>query len=292
MSLMTREDMLRELELLPTWQLRTPLKVPETPISQADEVMTSVIPVVAVSAITAPVATDPAPQFAVTEPFARLEPAETAKNPVLLYETGLSDTRPVDVNLLSVRSKQITQMDLQSLQQCVQSCQACSLSHTRTQTVFGVGDANADWLFIGEAPGVEEDRQGEPFVGQAGKLLDNMLAAIQLRRGQNVYIANVLKCHPPENREPHSEEVAQCELYLKRQIELIQPKIIIALGKVAAQTLLKSEDTVSSMRGQLHEYHHVPVIVTYHPAYLLRNQADKVKTWEDLCFAKDTVQNL
>jgi DNA polymerase len=188
-------------------------------------------------------------------------------------------------------------MDWQSLQQSVQSCQACVLAKTRTQTVVGAGDAHADWLFVGEAPGAEEDLQGEPFVGQAGKLLDNMLAAIQLRRGQNVYIANVLKCRPPENRDPHDEEVLQCQPYLKRQVALIQPKLIVALGKFAAQTLLQSENTLAentlaSLRGQLHDYHGVPVIVTYHPAYLLRNLADKAKVWEDLCFAKKTMQGL
>jgi DNA polymerase len=186
----------------------------------------------------------------------------------------------------------IESMDWQALKACVKDCQACGLAKTRTQTVFGVGDENADWLFVGEAPGAEEDKLGEPFVGQAGKLLDNMLAAIELKRGENVYIANVLKCRPPENRDPHAEEVTQCDPYLKRQVELIQPKLILALGKFAAQTLLNSDATVGSMRGKLHEYCGVPVIVTYHPAYLLRNLADKAKAWDDLCLAKSTMQSL
>ena len=157
-------------------------------------------------------------------------------------------------------------MDWQSLKEFVKECQACGLAKTRTQTVFGVGDENADWLFVGEAPGAEEDKRGEPFVGHAGKLLDNMLEAIHLKRGENVYIANVLKCRPPENRDPHGEEVMQCDPYLKRQVELIKPKLIIALGKFAAQSLLNSDATVTSMRGKLHDYCDVPVIVTYHPA--------------------------
>ena len=180
-------------------------------------------------------------------------------------------------------------MDWQALQACVKDCQACGLAKTRTQTVFGVGDENADWLIVGEAPGAEEDKHGEPFVGPAGKLLDNMLAAIELKRGENVYIANVLKCHPPENRDPHGEEAARCDPYLKRQVELIKPKLIIALGKFAAQSLLNSDATVTSMRGKLHDYCGIPVIVTYHPAYLLRNLADKAKAWDDLCMAKSTM---
>ncbi|MCX7626909.1 MAG: uracil-DNA glycosylase [Methylophilaceae bacterium] len=178
------------------------------------------------------------------------------------------------------------------LKQAVAACQACSLAQTRTQTVFGVGDEHADWLFVGEAPGAEEDKRGEPFVGQAGQLLDNMLAAIQLRRGDNVYIANVLKCRPPQNRDPHGEEVAKCDPFLKRQIELIQPKLIVALGRFAAQSLLDTDAPISALRGRLHDYHGVPVIVTYHPAYLLRNMMDKAKAWEDLCFARATMRQL
>jgi len=204
-------------------------------------------------------------------------------------DTGLP---PLSAVLGQGRSEAIQQMDWQSLQDCVASCVACVLSKTRTQTVFGVGDPNAEWLFIGEAPGAEEDRKGEPFVGQAGKLLDNMLAAIGLRRGQNVYIANVLKCRPPENRDPQGEEVAQCNPFLKRQVESIKPKLIIALGKFAAQSLLNSASTISSMRAKQHDYYGVPVIVTYHPAYLLRNMKDKAKAWEDLCFARSSMQAL
>lgn len=178
------------------------------------------------------------------------------------------------------------------LKQAVPACTACALHKSRTQTVFGVGDENADWMLVGEAPGAEEDRLGEPFVGQAGRLLDNMLAAIDLRRDKNVYIANVLKCRPPGNRNPEPEEVAKCTPFLKQQIGLIQPKLIIAMGRFAAQTLLSSDASIASMRGRVYRYEGVPLIVTYHPAYLLRTLPDKAKAWEDLLFARRTMQSL
>ncbi len=178
------------------------------------------------------------------------------------------------------------------LKQAVSSCTACGLHKTRTQTVFGVGDENADWMLIGEAPGAEEDRLGDPFVGQAGRLLDNMLAAIGLRRGDNVYIANVLKCRPPGNRNPQPEEVAKCTPHLLQQIELVKPKLILALGRFAAQTLLDTEASIASLRGRVHRYAGVPLIVTYHPAYLLRTLPDKAKAWEDLVFASKTMASL
>jgi uracil-DNA glycosylase family 4 len=162
------------------------------------------------------------------------------------------------------------------------------LCEKRTNTVFGVGDRNADWMLIGEAPGENEDRQGEPFVGQAGKLLDNMLRSLTLARDTNVYIANVIKCRPPGNRNPEPDEVARCEPYLQRQVALVKPKLIVALGRFAAQSLLKTEASISSLRGRVHEYEGVPVIVTYHPAYLLRSLPDKAKAWADLCLARDT----
>ena len=178
------------------------------------------------------------------------------------------------------------------LKQAVPACTACGLHKTRTQTVLGVGDEQADWLFIGEAPGAEEDRLGEPFVGQAGKLLDNMLAAIGLNRAENVYICNVLKCRPPGNRNPEPKKVAQCSPHLAKQIALIQPKLIIAMGRFAAQTLLNSDASIASLRGRLHQYAGLPLVVTYHPAYLLRNLPDKSKAWEDLVFARRTMQGL
>ena len=178
------------------------------------------------------------------------------------------------------------------LKQRVAGCTDCPLHAKRNKTVFGVGDENADWLFVGEGPGADEDAQGEPFVGQAGKLLDSMLAAIRLQRGKNVYIANVVKCRPPGNRNPEQAEALACEPYLHRQIDLIRPKLIIALGKVAAANLLASDASVASMRGKVHQYRNTPLIVTYHPAYLLRTPHDKSKAWTDLCFAVRTMEGL
>jgi len=158
--------------------------------------------------------------------------------------------------------------------------------------VLGVGDRTADWLVIGEAPGADEDRLGEPFVGQAGKLLDAMLAAISLKRGDNVYIANLLKSRPPGNRNPEPDEVAACRPYLLAQIELIQPKLILALGRFAAQNLLDTDEAIGRLRGRVHRFQGVPLVVTYHPAYLLRNLADKARAWEDLCLARRTMRSL
>ena len=190
------------------------------------------------------------------------------------------------------RRAEITSLDWAQLKQRVAGCTDCPLHAKRNKTVFGVGDENADWLFVGEGPGADEDAQGEPFVGPAGKLLDNMLAAISLKRGANVYIANIVKCRPPGNRNPEPHEALQCEPYLHRQIELIRPRLIIALGKVAAANLLASDASVGSMRGRIHQYRGIPLIVTYHPAYLLRNLADKSKAWADLCFAVRTMRGL
>lgn len=174
----------------------------------------------------------------------------------------------------------------------VAACTACGLCRTRRQAVPGVGDAAAEWMFVGEAPGAEEDARGEPFVGQAGRLLDNMLAALGLRRDRNVYIANVLKCRPPGNRTPEPGEADACRPYLDRQIELVRPRLIVALGRSAATTLLAVEATIASLRGRVHRYRGVPLIVTYHPAYLLRNLPDKAKAWEDLCLARATLRAL
>lgn len=190
------------------------------------------------------------------------------------------------------REIRIARMDWPELKATVKDCTACGLRAGCTQTVFGVGDENADWLLVGEAPGQEEDRLGEPFVGQAGKLLDNMLAALNLARDKNVYIANVLKCRPPGNRNPAPEEVAKCSPHLLRQVALIQPKIILAMGRFAVQTLLETEATIASLRGRVHRYAGVPLIVTYHPAYLLRNLPDKARAWADLVFARRTMATL
>jgi DNA polymerase len=171
----------------------------------------------------------------------------------------------------------------------VAACRACALHQGRTQTVFGVGDQSADWLFIGEAPGADEDRQGEPFVGRAGQLLNSILFAIGTRR-ERVYIANVLKCRPPRNRDPQPEEARCCRPFLDRQIALIAPKIIVALGRIAAQQLLQTDTPIGRLRGRLHHYaldgRRIPLVVTYHPAYLLRSPHEKAKVWDDLQFAR------
>ena len=166
------------------------------------------------------------------------------------------------------------------LRECVAKCTRCELSQSRTNTVFGVGNTDADWLIIGEAPGAEEDRRGEPFVGRAGQLLDQMLLAIGQSR-DSVFIANILKCRPPNNRDPKPDEAAACRAYLERQIELLRPKIILAVGKIAAQNLLGSTDPVGRMRGRPHQFGGIPLVVTYHPAYLLRSPSQKQKSWSD-----------
>ncbi|KPF59461.1 DNA polymerase [beta proteobacterium AAP51] len=182
------------------------------------------------------------------------------------------------------------------LRDSVAACRACGLCESRTQTVFGVGHPQAHWLVVGEAPGEDEDRQGEPFVGASGQLLDRMLAALQLSRGtegppeRSVYIANTLKCRPPRNRNPSAEELAQCEPFLVRQIELLRPRIILALGRFAVQALLRSDAPIGRLRGQVHRYQGVPLVVSYHPAYLLRSLPEKAKAWEDLCLAADVLQ--
>jgi uracil-DNA glycosylase family 4 len=178
-------------------------------------------------------------------------------------------------------------LDWPELQARVASCTRCALHKTRTRTVFGIGDRQADWLVIGEAPGADEDRQGEPFVGRAGLLLNEMLFAAGFRREQ-VYIANILKCRPPNNRNPLPEEVASCRDYLDRQIALVEPKIILAVGGIAANNLLQTDEKVGRLRGVTHCYggQQIPLVVTYHPAYLLRSPLEKRKVWEDLQFAR------
>lgn len=210
---------------------------------------------------------------------------------------------PTGAPLLVQRPAGIDHMDWASLQQTVSQCQACGLCGTRHNTVFGVGASAApdqapqvDWLIVGEAPGENEDLQGEPFVGQAGQLLDSILSAMGLSRlggeqGSSVYITNVLKCRPPGNRNPKPEEVAQCLPYLERQVALLKPSIILAMGRFAVQALLRDTlpdvDTIplGKLRGQVHRYQGVPVVVTYHPAYVLRNLPEKAKVWADVCLA-------
>ena len=232
-------------------------------------------------------------------------PAATPAPPPLPAATPLErDPATTPAAALSPRPDGIESMDWAQLEAAVAACRACALWTGRTQTVFGVGSRRADWMVIGEAPGENEDRLGQPFVGQAGKLLDNMLAAIGLSRQadaddpaaseaaldgvptrQGVYIANVLKCRPPRNRNPQPDEIAQCEPYLRRQVALVRPKIILAMGRFAVQSLLNTSEPIGRLRGRVHQYEGVPVIVTYHPAYLLRALPEKAKAWQDLCLA-------
>lgn len=186
-------------------------------------------------------------------------------------------------------------MNWSELRTAVAACTACGLCRGRTNTVFGMGNERAHWMIVGEAPGEQEDLRGEPFVGKSGQLLDNMLRAVHLTRSeappeQQVYIANTVKCRPTGNRNPELAELAQCEPYLVRQIELVRPKIILAMGRVAVQSLLRSSEPIGRLRGRVHRYQGVPLVVTYHPAYLLRNLEDKARAWEDLCLAVEAVK--
>jgi DNA polymerase len=245
------ENVLRELNLYPLWVRR------DAPVAAEHEGV-PVVPVEADALRHTPDVVDPVP--------------------------GADDAQKAAVTV-APSSSGASSLDWSELKQKVHDCTACKLRAGCTQTVFGVGDENADWLFVGEGPGADEDAQGEPFVGQAGKLLDNMLAAIKLKRGENVYIANIVKCRPPNNRTPEADEVATCLPYLRRQIALIQPKLIVALGKTAATSLLGRDATLGSLRGTVHDFEGVPLIVTFHPAYLLRSPAEKAKAWQDLRFA-------
>lgn len=240
----------------------------------ADEGPVSAPPAVAEATAPAPVAI-PAPAAVVAvapvPPPARPAPVATE---VALRPTG------------------VAAMDWPTLREAVASCQACGLCRSRRHTVFGVGHTQAHWMIIGEAPGEQEDLKGEPFVGKAGQLLDNMLRAVGLTRAdapaeQQVFIANVLKCRPPMNRNPEPQEVAQCEPFLKRQVELVRPKLILAMGRFAVQSILQTGEPIGRLRGRVHQYHGVPVVVTYHPAYLLRNPLDKARAWDDLCLARE-----
>ncbi len=240
----SKDEILSELGLRPTWRRRDPAGLAAKPASAA-------------RAAVAPLAPPPTEGAAATE----------------------------------ARVVRIANLDWGNFTADVAACVACGLAHTRKNTVPGVGDVHAEWLFVGEAPGSEEDAKGEPFVGQAGKLLDNMLAALSMKRGGNVYIANVLKCRPPNNRTPEPREIDACRPYLDRQIALLRPKVIVALGRSAATTLLGMDATIASLRGRVHRYRGVPLVVTYHPAYLLRNLPDKQKAWEDLLFARRTLRD-
>ncbi|AOF81341.1 uracil-DNA glycosylase, 4 family protein [Methyloversatilis sp. RAC08] len=255
-----RASVLREMGLAPLWRLR------DAPGARADsppaEQHAAVAGVSDTAALAAPVRA----------------PAAAARPAAMPAAAPLVAPAPAHVATDG--------LDWEALEAAIGACRACPLHERRTMAVPGVGDRAADWLFVGEGPGAEEDLRGEPFVGQAGKLLDAMLAAIGLARGRNVYIANAVKCRPPGNRTPEAAEMATCQPYLERQIALIQPRIIVALGRPAAQTLLGGEVKINAARGRLFDRAGIPVVVTYHPAYLLRSPQDKAKAWEDLCFAR------
>ncbi|PMS35212.1 DNA polymerase [Trinickia symbiotica] len=298
------EAALETLGLAPIWVRRGERTATTTPTATAetssggDRGATVPATTVAGPAVAARQATKPVPP---------VEPTVRAQTDSIENETAFDDFHPSGADVsppaasvettsaVSARSSNtdasepgVAALDWEALEARVAACQLCRLCERRTKTVFGVGDREADWMLIGEGPGENEDKQGEPFVGQAGKLLDSMLHALELARGRNVYIANVVKCRPPGNRNPEPDEVARCEPYLQRQVELVKPKLIVALGRVAAQNLLKTDASISSLRGRVHRYQDVPVIVTYHPAYLLRSLTDKAKAWVDLCLAQDT----
>lgn len=247
--------LLAEMGIKPVWRLREPLTLREAQVETQAQVQGHASePVEDIASAGAPLAETSSATFSVPHPAAGL--------------------------------------DWPGLESSVADCRACGLCERRKQAVLGVGDRHAEWMFVGEGPGAEEDERGEPFVGQAGKLLDAMLEAVSLRRDTNVYIANTVKCRPPGNRTPEATEIAACLPYLERQIALVKPKLLVALGRPAAQALLGDEVSIAAARKKLHSYAGVPVVVTYHPAYLLRNLPDKAKAWEDLCFAVDAMARL
>ena len=263
-----RERVLHAMGLGPLWRLRGAERADDTDAVPAPD--TAAAPVESVtSALPEPAPTPArAPRAAVPVAPAPVVEAPAAPRPA----AGVGDD--------------VATLDWPALTERILACRACTLCEQRTQAVPGVGDRSADWLFVGEGPGAEEDARGEPFVGKAGKLLDAMLGAIGLKRGDGVYIANTVKCRPPLNRTPETTELAACFPYLARQITLIRPRIIVALGRPAAQSLLNTDIRIAAARGKRFDYDGIPVVVTYHPAYLLRNPMDKAKAWEDLCFAR------
>ncbi|MBI5439541.1 MAG: uracil-DNA glycosylase [Nitrosomonadales bacterium] len=265
------EAVLRELNLYPQWVRRNPPALEEPQSVRAE--LVEVCPAPTEIGVLCPS----------TTPLVLSEAEGSGRTEINNTHTGSSAVVP---------ASQADNLDWPELKRRVRDCTACKLRAGCTQTVFGVGDESADWLFVGEGPGADEDARGEPFVGQAGKLLDNMLMAIKLGRGKNVYIANIVKCRPPGNRNPEADEIAACLPYLQRQIGLIKPKLIVALGKTAATALLGRDATLGSLRGTLHDFNGIPLLVTYHPAYLLRSPMEKAKAWQDLCLATDMMQKM
>ncbi len=282
---LTRQDRLQALGLWPAWRLRGSKPTEIAAVGRKSEAPSAECAGdVAEGDSLEQSRRDPEQPVGRTSAASSAECANVmAEGAALVRPTPEPDPHPANA---------IRAMDWTALTAAIQSCTRCDLSKSRTQAVPGIGDIHAEWLFVGEAPGANEDRLGEPFVGDAGKLLDAMLAAIGLARDRNVFIANVLKSRPPGNRDPLPNEVVTCLPYLERQIELIQPKLIVALGRFAAQNLLATDTPIGKLRGAVHRYRGVPLIVTYHPAYLLRNSLDKAKVWEDLVLARDTMIQL
>ncbi len=253
---LSREQMLVEMGISPIWVTRDT-------VPPAEERTASQMP---------------------TEPAVLATPDGASPPSVAPVEPPVAEAVPARAD--GKTKVEVGNLDWPALARQVAECRACALCEQRKQAVLGVGDTNPDWLFIGEGPGSEEDAKGEPFVGQAGKLLDNMLAALDIARGNRVYIANAVKCRPPGNRTPEAAEIAACWPYLERQIALLKPKVIVLLGKAAVHAVLRDDKPLGGMRGKPYEFAGIPVVVTYHPAYLLRNLPDKAKAWEDLLFAR------
>lgn len=284
-----REAILREMGLAPLWRLRK--REATERATEATEASVAMAAPEAV-AVRAGASVLEGPGSAGGLRGSDLVPANRAGRPARAATVSAESARP-GMPVLGTddprRRARIESLDWDALEEDMRNCTTCSLCAQRKQVVPGVGDRNGDWMLVGEGPGAEEDRRGEPFVGQAGKLLDAMLRAIGLERGKDVYIANAVKCRPPMNRTPESAEIAACRPYLERQIALVRPRILIALGRPAAQALLQTELRINAARGHAFTFGGIPVVVTYHPAYLLRNPSDKAKAWEDLCFARELI---
>ena len=273
-----RAAVLREMGLAPLWRLRTATAAEDPP---------DPLPVAAPAGLSAeaPAAVPMSPGPAPAEPARRTPRASIVPGRAAAPAAPVIQP-PVPAAHRAPEPSRIATLDWDQLETAIADCRGCGLCEKRRRVVPGVGDRQGRWLFVGEGPGAEEDARGEPFVGQAGKLLDAMLAALGLRRGEDMYIANAVKCRPPLNRTPTAAEIAACLPFLQRQIALLEPRIIVALGRPAAQALLDREVSIAAARGKVFRYGEIPVVVTYHPAYLLRNPADKRKAWEDLCHAR------
>lgn len=278
-----RESVLREMGLAPIWRLRSTVAEEHERVESSETGKGVAVEQRLVEG-SVPIAQTEAALSPIVDPLSHIT-TRSGRTP-LLTPAADPGARPQE---LEDRENRIAGLDWDQLENDIRMCSACGLCAQRKQAVPGVGDRNADWMFVGEGPGAEEDRQGEPFVGPAGRLLDAMLNAIGLTRGDGVYIANAVKCRPPMNRTPERAEIETCLPYLERQIALLRPRILVALGRPAAQALLGTDVRINAARGKTFAHKGIPVVVTYHPAYLLRNQTDKAKVWADLCFARRVV---